>query len=188
VIEIDPAGQAAGASYVPIADPAAPAWVTIRSTSKFLGPDLRVAAIAGDARTIARVEGRQALGARWVSTILQQLVLRLWSDPAGGRQLARAAAVYAQRRGALIAALQARGITAHGRSGFNVWIPVRDEGAVVAGLAAAGWAVMAGERFRDRAAPAIRVTTSQLLAEDAARLAAALASLAPMDSPRAAAC
>jgi DNA-binding transcriptional MocR family regulator len=188
LIENDAAGPVAGASYVPIADAAAPAWVTIRSTSKFLGPDLRFAAIAGDARTIARVEGRQALGARWVSTILQQLVLGLWSDPAGGRQLARAAAVYAQRRVALIAALRARGMAAHGRSGFNVWIPVRDEAVIVGGLADNGWAVMAGERFRIRTAPAIRVTTSPLQPEDAVRFAAALASLAPMDSRRAAAC
>ena len=128
-------------------------WVVIRSTSKFLGPDLRVAAVAGDELTIARVEGRQALGARWVSTILQQLVLALWADPSSGRLLARAADIYAQRRAALLSALAAGGITAYGRSGFNVWIPVRQEAAVVNALAERGWGVMAGERFRLRSAP-----------------------------------
>jgi DNA-binding transcriptional MocR family regulator len=188
LIENDPASVVAGAPYVSLTGAHAAGWVAIRSTSKFLGPDLRLAAIAGDPRTIARVEGRQALGARWVSTILQQLVLALWSDPAGGRQLARAAAIYAQRRAALMAALRAHGVAAHGASGFNVWVPVYEEAAIVAGLAEAGWAVAAGERFRIRTAPAIRITTSQLAPADAVRLAATLAALAPMNSRRAAAC
>jgi DNA-binding transcriptional MocR family regulator len=163
------------------------AWVHIRSMSKFLGPDLRVAAVAGDARTVARVEGRYALGPRWISTILQQLALALWADPSSARTLARAADVYAQRRRALLQALQAHGITAHGRSGLNVWIPVRHEGPIVSGLADAGWAVAAGERFRLRAAPGIRVTTATLAPADAIRFAADLAALTPMGSARAAA-
>ena len=126
MIENDPAGPVAGAAGITLRR-SAKHWAVVRSTSKFLGPDLRVAALAGDDLTIARVEGRQALGPRWVSTILQQLVLRLWSDPSSGRLLARAAEIYAQRRSALLAALAGRGIVAHGRSGFNVWIPVRDE-------------------------------------------------------------
>jgi DNA-binding transcriptional MocR family regulator len=170
LIENDPFGPVSGPTAVTLAGETK-RWVVIRSTSKFLGPDLRVAAVAGDALTIARVEGRQALGARWVSTILQQLVLALWSDPSSGRLLARAAEIYAQRRSALLAALARRGIEAHGRSGFNVWIPVRQETIVVNALAERGWAVMGGERFRLRSAPAIRVTCSGLSASDAERFA-----------------
>jgi DNA-binding transcriptional MocR family regulator len=173
-VENDPAGPVAGAPPITLAG-SSTHWVVVRSTSKFLGPDLRVAALAGDDLTIARVEGRQALGPRWVSTILQQLVLSLWSDPSSGRLLARAAEIYAQRRSALLKALATRGVDAHGRSGLNVWIPVRQESAVVNALAERGWAVMAGERFRLQSPPAIRVTCSRLSPSDAERLADDLA-------------
>jgi DNA-binding transcriptional MocR family regulator len=172
LIEIDPAGPVSGAPAVTMADPPPRHWVSVKSTSKFLGPDLRVALVAGDATTIARVERRQALGVRWVSHLLQRLTLMLWSDPSSGRRFARAADAYTQRRQALIDALAAHKITAHGRSGLNVWIPVREETATVQALAERGWGVAAGERFRLRSVPAIRVTTSALAPADAQRFAA----------------
>jgi DNA-binding transcriptional MocR family regulator len=170
LIENDPVSAVAGAPAITLSG-AVSRWAIVRSVSKFLGPDLRLAVVAGDELTIARVEGRHALGPRWVSSILQQLALSLWSDPASGRLLARAGEIYAQRRAAMLAALAARGIAASGRSGFNVWIPVRQEAAVVAALAERGWGVMPGERFRLRAPPAIRVTVSTLTAADAERFA-----------------
>ena len=83
-----------------------------------------------------------------MSHLLQNLTLALWSDPSSGRLFARAAEVYANGATALIEALAAHDIEAHGRSGFNVWIPVREETATVQALADRGWAVAAGERFR----------------------------------------
>jgi DNA-binding transcriptional MocR family regulator len=171
LIENDPLSPVSGAAPATLTGAGSRHWAVVRSTSKFLGPDLRVAAVAGDDTTIARVEGRQALGTRWVSTILQRLVLALWSDPSSGRLLARAAEVYGHRRNSLIASLTARGIPARGRSGFNVWIPVRDEAFVVGALAERSWAVMPGERFRLRTPPAIRVTAAALLPADAELLA-----------------
>jgi DNA-binding transcriptional MocR family regulator len=150
-------------------------WAVVRSVSKSLGPDLRLAVLAGDPTTVARVEGRQSVGTGWVSHVLQDLVADLWTDRRTAALLARAAAAYADRRGALIAALAARGIGAHGRSGLNVWVPVREEAATVAALAHAGWAVRAGERFRLRSGPAIRITAASLAARDAERLASDLA-------------
>ena len=174
VVENDYAGPISGASPVTLTRAAA-RWSVVRSTSKFLGPDLRVAVMAGDELTISRVQGRQSLGARWVSGILQQLALAMWSDPSSGRRLARAAETYAQRRTALLDALASRGIEAHGRSGLNVWVPVLEESAVTHGLAERGWAVAAGERFRVASAPGIRVTIATLASPDTERFADALA-------------
>jgi DNA-binding transcriptional MocR family regulator len=177
LIENDHAGPIADAPAVTLVEPSRERWAVVRSTSKFLGPDLRVALMAGDGLTSARVQGRQSLGPRWVSHILQELVLALWSDPSSGRRLARAAAIYAQRRTALMAALAARGVDAHGRSGLNVWIPVREEARLVRAIADRGWAVAAGERFRIRAGSGIRVTISTLTPPDAERFADDLAAV-----------
>jgi DNA-binding transcriptional MocR family regulator len=177
VIENDPFSALARERGTFLSDGSRRHWAVVRSTAKFLGPDLRLAVVSGDQATIARVQRRQALGPRWVSHVLQYLALAVWSDPAAGRQLARAAEIYAQRRDALIAALGSHGIDAQGRSGINVWIPIADEAATVQALADRGWAVAAGERFRIRAAPAIRVTTSALEPSDSERFARDLASL-----------
>lgn len=175
VIENDAAGPVAGAPAITLCDAPPAHWAVVRSTSAFLGPDLRLALAAGDPLTIARVRARQALGTRWVSRLLQQLALALWSDPSSGRLLAKASEVYAVRRTALVEALAERGIPAAGRSGLNVWVPVVEETATVQALARCGWAVAPGERFRIASPPGIRVTTSALAPDDARRLAADLA-------------
>ena len=119
VVEDDHAGPVAGAPAVSViaAGAASAHAIAVRSSSKALGPDLRVALVAGDAETVAAVEARQAVGAGWVSHILQELVLVLLSDPATSALMDRAALAYAARRGALLDALARLGVAAHGRSG-----------------------------------------------------------------------
>ncbi|HEY3208297.1 MAG TPA: aminotransferase class I/II-fold pyridoxal phosphate-dependent enzyme [Actinomycetota bacterium] len=188
VVEDDHAGAIAGAPAFTTCQQSRPRFAIVRSVSKALGPDLRVALISGDAETIARVEGRQLLGTGWVSAILQQLVVRLWSDPGVSELLERAASTYGTRRSALLEALSSRGIAARGRSGLNVWIPVPEEAGAVSALLQRGWAVAAGERWRLgrsvalpinaarlRTPPAIRVTAATLLPEEAGPFAADLA-------------
>ncbi len=162
-------------------------WVTLRSTSKWLGPDLRLAVLAGDETTVRRVEGRQAVGPGWVSTIAQRAVAALWADEETVALADQAATVYAGRRRALLGALAGHDIAATAPSGLNVWIPVADEDRVVSGLLAAGWATSAGARYRLRSGPAVRVTAATLRPAEAARLAADLAGvLRPAGRTRAA--
>ncbi|MEU7055798.1 aminotransferase class I/II-fold pyridoxal phosphate-dependent enzyme [Streptomyces sp. NPDC046197] len=148
-------------------------WALVRSVAKAYGPDLRLAVLTGDAVTVDRVRGRQRLGPGWVSRLLQRAVVRLWTD--GVLDTRAVAAAYGRRRDLLIGALAERGVTARGRSGMNVWVPVPDETGVVARLLHAGWAVAPGARFRMGAAPGIRITVATLAEEETEPLANAVA-------------
>jgi DNA-binding transcriptional MocR family regulator len=174
VVEDDYVAAVAGAPYVGLHGVTA-RWAVIRSLSKVLGPDLRVAPIAGDSLTISRVEGRQLLGPGWVSHLLQQTAAQLWASRATKRLLARAERTYAERRAALIDALAAHGIVAYGGSGLGVWVPLAEEAAVVQRLLERGWAVSPGERYRFDSPPGVRITTTDLEPSEAVELAASLA-------------
>ncbi len=194
VIEDDHAGPVAGVPAFSVcagtngfAGPAR--WVTLRSVSKSLGPDLRLAVVAGDEATITRVAGRQALGTGWVSYQLQEMVADLWSDASVAQTLTAAAQAYAARGAALRSALASHEITASGRSGFTCWVPVADEDGVATalargddpprppreGMAAAGWAVAPGQRFRIAAPPGVRISFARLAEADATSFAAEFA-------------
>jgi DNA-binding transcriptional MocR family regulator len=173
LIEDDYVSSVAGAPYVSLHEES-PRWAVIRSVSKVLGPDLRIATMAGDSRTITQVEGRVLLGAGWVSHVLQQMAAHLWQSTQTRQLLAQAGRTYAQRRGDLLAALARYDITASGRTGLGIWVPVTEETAIVQELLRRGWAVSAGERYRFRSRPGLRITTAGLRAGDASRLAADL--------------
>ncbi|WP_030952834.1 aminotransferase class I/II-fold pyridoxal phosphate-dependent enzyme [Streptomyces sp. NRRL S-481] len=149
-------------------------WALVRSVAKAYGPDLRLALLTGDDVTVDRVRGRQRLGPGWVSRLMQRALVRLWAD--GAVDTRAVAAAYGRRRDALIGALDRRGVTAHGRSGMNVWVPVPDETGAVARLLHAGWAVAPGARFRMSSPPGVRVTVSTLAEGEAEALADAIAS------------
>ena len=150
-------------------------WASVRSASKAYGPDLRVAVLAGDHRTVERVHGRLRLGPGWVSHLLQGLAVSLWSDEAASRLVRTAEAQYSGTRSRLRAALAERGVTAHGRSGLNVWVPVPDETVAITRLLGAGWAAAPGTRFRIRTPPGIRITISDLAVDEIDPLADAVA-------------
>jgi DNA-binding transcriptional MocR family regulator len=149
-----------------------PQWAVIRSLSRLLGSDVRLAFVAGDEQTIAHVEARQAVTTSWVSRLLQEIVAEMLSDLRDGT------AEIDRRRLALIAALEQRGIRAHGRSGLNAWVPVREEAFAVRRMLDAGYAVLAGERFRLRTPPGVRVSTALLPPQEVEPVADALAEAA----------
>ncbi|MCY1145156.1 aminotransferase class I/II-fold pyridoxal phosphate-dependent enzyme [Actinoplanes sp. Pm04-4] len=142
--------------------PVTEAWACTRSASKPFGPDLRIAVLAGDAATIARVVGRMRIGSGWVSTVLQRLLLHLWQDDEVTAAVANAAETYGRRRRALLEALRIRGVAAEGDTGINVWVPVADETRTVGLLREAGYAVAPGSLFRVAAPPGVRISIGSL--------------------------
>ncbi|GIF50008.1 DNA-binding transcriptional MocR family regulator [Asanoa ferruginea] len=159
-------------------------WAFLRSVSKPYGPDLRLAVMAGDEATIARVAGRMRLGSGWVSTLLQRMVADLWSDPEVADRVALARDSYEHRRTALRKALDARGVPSQGRTGINIWVPVRDETSVVTSLRDAGYAVGPGSLYRIGAPAGIRITISRLDDDRIEALAAAVAQVVRGTPPR----
>jgi DNA-binding transcriptional MocR family regulator len=150
-------------------------WAFVRSTSKPYGPDLRLAVVTGDDTSTARVAGRLRVGAGWVSTLLQRVVLELWSDPGTADLVATARDRYADRLAALRDALAGHGVASHGGTGLNVWVPVPDETRAVTGLRDAGYAVAPGSLFRLSSPPGIRITVSRLAGPRIGPLADAVA-------------
>lgn len=177
LVEDDHAGAISGEPALTLATPDREFWAVIRSVSKALGPDLRLATMTGDPLTMERVLRRQNLGMRWVSHIIQQIAADFLNDRSVRKLLRTATRTYAERREALMRELGRHGIDSFGRSGFNVWIPVDQEAEVCQGLLGKKWSVRAGEGFRLQTPPAIRVTTSTLDPADAERFASDLAAL-----------
>ncbi|MEU0405759.1 aminotransferase class I/II-fold pyridoxal phosphate-dependent enzyme [Streptomyces sp. NPDC006197] len=172
VVEDDHNAEVGGAAAYTLAAAGLDRWAQVRTVSKHLGIDLRWAGVACDAVTLARHDGRMLMTSGWVSHVLQETVASLLADDAVRDLVAAGEEAYAERRAALIGALGAYRIRAVGASGLNVWVPVRDESAVVNGLRTQGWWVAAGARFRIAAPPAVRITTATLAPADAPRLAA----------------
>ncbi len=172
VIEDDYQGDISGASYHGLCDIERERWTVVRSLCKAFGPDLRIALQAGDEQTLSTIQGRQVLGMRWVSHLLQDMAVYYLKDAKTHEVIGRARQIYTTRREALVAALEALGVPCYGRSGFNVWVPVTDEAAVAQHLLNAGWLVTPGQRYRLESPPGIRVTISSLGEKDASRLAA----------------
>lgn len=158
----------------PVIEPGLPSWLLVRSVSKFLGPDLRLAVASGDADTMHRMTRQFALGPRWVSRIVQRIAVGLLRDDHTATQLRMARSTYAQRRTALVEALQKRGFPVTAGSGVNLWLTVKNEAAMVERMTARGYTVQAGQPFRLRAGPGLRISIGNLPAEEAEGVAEAL--------------
>ena len=150
-------------------------WAYLYSASKAYGPDLRIAALVGDADSTDRVAGQLMHTSRRVPGVMQELWAVALADEKHDEVVARAAGTYAEGREALIRELARRGIEAHGESGINIWIPVPDETAAATGLLARGWAVAPGSWFRVRSGPGVRVTVAGLRPDEVSALAEAFA-------------
>ncbi|OII59603.1 transcriptional regulator PtsJ [Streptomyces sp. CC53] len=182
VIEDDHFSAVSARPYHRITPPGSTRWALVRSVSKFLGPDLRLALVAADAESTAHLEARLSPGTTWVSHLLQHTTRQLLLDPSVHELHERAREVYARRSGLLVERLHAHGIEVpHRPDGLNVWVELDvDAEAAVAALARRGWAVRPGHLFApDPAAHhgAIRVTTATITESQAGAFAAELAAV-----------
>ncbi|MFJ5445975.1 transcriptional regulator PtsJ [Methylobacillus methanolivorans] len=140
-------------------------WALIRSVSKGLGPDLRVAFVGCDKATADRLRARLAPGMNWVSHLLQALVLSCLTSKKIISSLKAAQSTYTENRLELIQALRSEGIEVTSTvDGLNVWIPVSEDQKTIAyELAKKGWLVRSGNAFEvQRPSNAVRVTISKL--------------------------
>lgn len=124
-------------------------WALVRSFSKTLGPDVRLAMVASDAATSRQLRLRLASGTSWVSHLLQDMVEATLGRPEVVKQMAQARKDYAQRRKALESALLEQGVPcAADGDGLNLWVPLdTDDQAVALALAHRGWLVRHGDAF-----------------------------------------
>jgi DNA-binding transcriptional MocR family regulator len=140
-------------------------WVTVRSLSKSLGPDYRVAISTGDADTIERLENRQSVGMGWVSTFLQRMVFELLTSTSVQKKVAAAGVAYRDRYELLRAALKKKGFNVIGSAGLNLWVPIPNDREVAEQLFDAGWLVRPGRDFCVTEQSGIRVTSSRLMSQ-----------------------
>jgi DNA-binding transcriptional MocR family regulator len=150
-------------------------WAVVRSVSKYYGPDLRFAYVAGDEKTIRSIRVRRSSSTRRVSCITQHIVLRMMDDPNSNALIARAAQTYEERRIAMKTALSNVGVSARGKTGLHLWVPVHDEAGVAQALLQRGWAVRAGNIFRIRSSQGVRITPGNMEYQEAERFAQDLA-------------
>ena len=172
VIEDDHLGPVAGTPWHTLVEPGRERWAAVRSVSKWLGPDLRLAVHdrrRGHARARRGPPGaRPGLGqrdrpaARRAAVVRRRASWPAWPDAVG--RLRRAP----RRRS------PPRSASRSPPSGINLWVPVADEDAAVRALLADGCAVAAGRPYRLSGGPAIRITTAAVDVSEAPALAAAV--------------
>ena len=152
-------------------------WALVRSLSKTLGPDMRLAIVASDCETSAALRLRLNSGSQWVSHLLQDLVIACLNDDAFMASLTESRRHYRRQHEKLIAALARCGIThLTPGDGLNFWFPLEEPSQPVAlRLAHAGWLVREGETFGIRApSHGLRLSLATLSDEEINKLASDL--------------
>jgi len=149
-------------------------WALIRSLTKTLGPDVRVAMVASDPATSRLLRQRLASGTSWVSHVLQDMVEVAFGRAEVARQIAQAREDYVRRRQGLEDALRAQGVPCAAQGdGLNLWIPLdTDDRAVALALAHRGWLVRHGVAFGvQEPVRGLRITISTIEPEQCRDLA-----------------
>ncbi len=151
--------------------------VHLRSYSKALGPDFRLAVLSTTKEYIDSIQAYRNFGASWTSRILQNAAAYLLNRPEYKDYIRSTCKEYAQRRRWLGDALTERGVGYIGNEGLSLWIPVPSEQYALVTLAVHGYAAFPGCRFftNTSASDHIRVASSGLTPEMVEPLADAIA-------------
>jgi len=136
--------------------------IHIRSFSKSLGPDLRLAVLSSSSNVVRQIQSYRSFSSGWTSRLLQAATAWLLDDDESTRIVDHARQIYAARRAALAEPLRECGIALPPGDGLCVWIPVESEQFALVTLAARGIAVLPGTKCSVRPINHIRVATSIL--------------------------
>lgn len=147
IVEDDHSSQIAAPPDVTLAHLLPERVVHVRSYSKSLGPDLRIAGVSGPADLIDRVVARRMLGPGWTSRMVQRIALDLLTSVASIEHVADARRIYTARMAEVRRGLRAHGVEVPKHDGINLWLPVADERAALLHLAAVGIRVAGGSPF-----------------------------------------
>lgn len=178
VVEDDHFALLAQADYESIIPGDHPRWALIRSLSKALGPDMRIALVASDAETAERLATRISGGITWVSHLIQRLSHAMLCSADTATQISAAGVHYAQRNAHFAELLAQVGLATSSRDGLNLWVQTESHaGEVLVHLMRRGWIAREGHVFgvqhaHDRA---LRLTVHDLTDEEMATLAHDLA-------------
>ncbi|MGG4604069.1 transcriptional regulator PtsJ [Paenalcaligenes sp. Me131] len=162
------------AHYYSVIPETATRWALVRSFSKALGPDIRVAAVASDSATSKELRLRLASGTSWVSHLLQDVVESIVTHPSTTALIEQAKQDYQQRRQTLEQGLQKHGIAFQTNSdGLNLWLPLQgDDQAIALALARRGWLVRQGSSLAvEGEINGLRITISDISPEQCEQLA-----------------
>ncbi|PJZ03306.1 transcriptional regulator PtsJ [Pantoea rodasii] len=166
--------------YYHVIPPQTRRWALIRSVSKILGPDMRLALIASDEESAQRLAMRINAGSNWVSHLLQDLTLAALQSAEIRSEISEARDQYQRRRGALNNALVNHGVTMSLKhDGLNIWLPLKyDSADLVRQLSTYGWLVRSGEVFGlDPKVNGLRITVADFAAHQVDVFARTLAQL-----------
>lgn len=160
--------------------------IYVRSFSKSIGPDLRVAAVAARPRLRIPLRDAKVVADGWSSRIIQRALAAALEDPGLDVALEAARRTYAERRRVLTQVLEARlpdAIIVGTQDGVNVWVelpPGCDAMDVVHNAAELGVLVANGEAFyiRPGRGNAVRVSVGAIDRAEAVRAGELLASAA----------
>lgn len=120
----------------------------VRSLSKALGPDMRLALVASDPESAARMGQRISGGITWVSHLLQRLAHAMLVDPEAQHLIRSAGQHYSRRNDRFVASASSAGLRVERADGLNVWVSTAAPAAeVLSRLERRGWSARAGAAF-----------------------------------------